>query len=132
MLNTTTLEGRLGLDAQIKGAGRVTRLRMAVTRSWRDPQLDAWQESTFWINVVAFGFLAERNATLKKGQRLVVSGELRDDSYTNGDGVNVSGIQLVAASIIDLPLPRLTLFAAEHAKAPAKAPVRRSRAKATA
>ncbi len=83
-INTVMLSGRLTQDPELRytGSGRpVVRLRIAHTRRYRDQQND-WQEDTLFIDVSAWGELAERcHDRLVKGSPVLIEGQLRQRSW---------------------------------------------------
>jgi len=86
MVNRVILIGNIGKDAETKDAAgvAVTKLSLATNESYKDNAGD-WQSRTEWHNVIAWRQLAERAATLKKGDTVYVEGKLTnrkwEDSY---------------------------------------------------
>ena len=70
-MNEVKLSGRLTKDSELneRSGTKVCDLRLAVNGSGKAP--------TLFIDVVAFGELAEASADLKKGSEVEVSGSLR-------------------------------------------------------
>jgi len=101
MDNTITVVGTLGRDPEIKftnGGGAKASWSMAVTRRWKD-QSGEQQEQTSWVNVVAWGQLAENcAASLAKGNRVIVSGRLEQRSYEK-DGEKKDWVEVVADAV---------------------------------
>jgi single stranded DNA-binding protein len=80
--NIIFLEGRLGVDAEVKATDSglmVCTLNIANKRSWKKG--DDWQEETFWVRVNCFGTLATRAGQLKKGEAVIVEGRLEIKKY---------------------------------------------------
>lgn len=84
-LNLCQFIGRLGQDPEAKytAAGTaVTKISIAVGEQWRDKSSGEKQERTTWVNVVAFGKLAEIMAQyLSRGARVYLSGKLSVRQY---------------------------------------------------
>lgn len=92
-MNRVTLLGHLGADPEHRKVGdgiSVTNIRMAVSRTWRTPDGEA-REKTTWVDVVFWRGLADVIAKhFKKGRRILIEGELEDaEAYVNKDGVPV-------------------------------------------
>ncbi len=88
-INLVILSGRLtsNPDLRYTASGRpVVRLRIANSRRYRD-QSGEWQEDTLFIDVSAWGELAERcHDRLVKGSPVLVEGTLRQRSWETEDG----------------------------------------------
>jgi single-strand DNA-binding protein len=94
--------GTLGRDAEVQAlpSGKLkTKMRVAVSHRWKDAQ-GIRQEQTVWLDAVDWfqrpDWLRQK---LSKGATVAIQGELRDDSYKNKDGVNVSRIRVNVDSI---------------------------------
>jgi single-strand DNA-binding protein len=87
-LNHVELIGYLGNEPEARftpTGSKVTIFRLAVRR--RVKKDDAWQELTEWINIEAWGRLAETCANyLHKGSLAYIGGELRTDRYEDKSG----------------------------------------------
>ena len=96
-MNKVILMGRLTKDPEIRvsqSQTHIARFSIAVDRRFKDK--DGNQETDFF-NCTAFGKLAEfAEKYLKKGIKVIVSGRLQNDSFTNREGqkVTVTGIVL--------------------------------------
>ena len=88
-MNSVTILGRLTKDAETRQAGQttVTNFTVAVDRPYTK---DGGEKKTDFINCQLWG---KRGEVLKqytaKGDRVLITGELRVDSYTNKDGKQV-------------------------------------------
>ena len=79
-LNRSTFMGHLGADAkQANGTAPVT-FAVAVSSHWTDNAGDR-QTRTDWQNIVVFGNLRKYAAKLKKGDRVYVEAEARNNNY---------------------------------------------------
>jgi len=101
-MNRVTLMGNLGADPELKyfeGNTKVLRLRLATTESWRDKE-GVQQERTEWHSVTVFGNRGEAlSRILKKGDRLLIEGNLRTKSYEK-DGVRKYFTEVIAREVV--------------------------------
>ena len=123
-LNRVQLIGYLGIEPEARftpSGSKVTTFRVAVRRRFKKD--DAWQEATEWINVEAWGRLAETCATyLHKGSLVYVDGELRTDRYEDKAGATKYFTKVVAQQMqmldrkpVDEPAPSIEEEAAAYA-----------------
>lgn len=99
-MNSVILMGRLTRDPDVRYGGAnnmcVARFSIAVDRRFKrdgDPTAD-------FFNCTAFGKQGEFvEKYLKKGTKIVLDGEIRNDNYTNKEGQKVYGTQIIANSI---------------------------------
>ncbi|MDO4441355.1 MAG: single-stranded DNA-binding protein [Moraxella sp.] len=87
-LNQCNFIGRLGDNPQIRttqsGEAMAT-FSIAVSEKWNDKQGNR-QERTEWVNIQAFGKLAEiMGQYLQKGSQVFISGKLQNRKYTGQD-----------------------------------------------
>lgn len=105
-MNTVQILGNLGKDPDIRATGTgktVASFSVAVTRKYTTQQGEA-KELTDWINVVAWGSLAEAVGNqLKKGSRVFVEGRYSTRSYEDKNG-NKRYVTEVIANMIAKPL----------------------------
>jgi single-strand DNA-binding protein len=102
-LNKTILIGFLGKDATVHTGnnGNFTTLELATKSSYRDKESGEYISRTDWHKCIVFGGRGEYAAKLKKGDHILVEGELRHTKYeskkTNtkhqSDSVRVTNIQ---------------------------------------
>ena len=101
-MNAVQLLGNLGRDPIIRATktGRaVASFSIAVSRIYTTPQGEQ-RELTDWINIVAWGQLAEAvSSELKKGSRVFVAGRISNRSYDAKDGTKRYVTEVVAALI---------------------------------
>lgn len=94
--------GRLGKDPEVRYLpdGRaVASFSVACGSSWKDKQSGEKKESTEWVNISAFGQLAEiMGKYLKKGSRIFVEGRLKTDKYQK-DGQDHYSTKVIADSM---------------------------------
>jgi single-strand DNA-binding protein len=84
-LNLCQFIGRLGKDVEMRYTNEgkaIASLSIAVGESWTNKQTGDKEERTEWINVTAFGKLAEIiGEYLKKGSQVYLSGKWKTDKY---------------------------------------------------
>lgn len=84
LINQMIIIGNLGGDADVKdtkNGNLLAKFSVAVNKKGKDGQ-----ESTTWVNVQAWGKLAESCRNLKKGNRVVVIGEYVSNAYMSTAG----------------------------------------------
>src|SRR3954471_23995899 len=100
-LNQVTLMGNLTRDPELRQTPtgqNVTSFSLALNRSYKD-QSGEWQEATDYIDIVAWGPLAERVAQyLSKGRRCLVQGRLQSRSWEQ-DGAKRSKVEVLANDV---------------------------------
>lgn len=105
-MNTVQILGNLGKDPDIRATGTgktVASFSVAVKRKYTTQQGEG-KELTDWINVVAWGNLAEAVGNqLKKGSRVFVEGRYSTRSYEDKSG-NKRYVTEVIANMIAKPL----------------------------
>lgn len=83
-INKLIIAGRLGKDPELRqttNGKSVVSFTVATNRVWKD-QSGAKQESTEWVNVVAWGKTAESiNKYFRKGKEIYLEGRLQTRSY---------------------------------------------------
>lgn len=106
-MNKVTVIGNLGKDAEVRktSSGKtVCSFSVASTRSFK--RGDSWEKTTTWFSVSLWGEKAERyGQALKKGARVQVEGELRQNKYTDKSGNERSGYELVAERVYLVSTP---------------------------
>jgi single-strand DNA-binding protein len=88
-LNIIRLRGRLGKDAETRnttGGKEVTALSIATTPRYLDKQKQWKDGKTEWHRCYAWEKLAEKAATLRKGETVQVEGTLTSREYEK-DGI---------------------------------------------
>lgn len=97
MSNHVTLVGNLvdDIDLRFTPSGVATaRGRLAVNRRWRD-QSGEWKEDTSFFTFVMWRDLAENAAeSLKKGDRVIVTGRIEQRSWENEQGERRTSIEI--------------------------------------
>lgn len=104
-LNFVILTGRLVQDPELRftpSGKAVSRLRMASSRPYKDPSGN-WQEDTLFIDITAWGDLAERvSRRLTRGSPIMVQGRLRSRTWESETGQKRTAYEIVAFSIQSL------------------------------
>ena len=99
-LNRCDFIGRLGKDPEIRhlpDGSQVANFSIAV--GWKSKQ----KEGTEWINIVAFGKLAEIiGQYLNKGSKIYISGGMRTRKWQDQSGVDRYNTEIVAKDMIML------------------------------
>lgn len=116
--------GRLGKDVETrftKNGEGVASFSIACGQQWKDKS-GAKQEKTEWVNITAFGKLAEIcGKYLSKGSQVFVEGRLQTDKYTDKDGVERYATKVIADRLQMLGSPnRQGQAAPQEATAEAK------------
>lgn len=94
-MNTLIQMGRLTKDPESRetNAGTVTRFSIAVDRRYK-------KDTSDFFSYTAFGKTAEfARDYLRKGTKVVISGRVENNNYTDKDGRKVYGFQFVAEEI---------------------------------
>lgn len=83
-LNMCQFIGRLGKDPETRfttGGDAIASFSLAVGKTWKGKAGEK-QERTEWVNVTAFGKLAEIcGQYLKKGSQVYIAGEMKTEKY---------------------------------------------------
>lgn len=107
-INRVMLTGRLTRDPETKylpSGMAVTNISIAVSRPFKDKSGE-WREEVAFIDIEAFGKLAERVAeTTRKGQPVYVEGRLKQDTWER-DGQKQSKIRISADIIKNFDVPQ--------------------------
>lgn len=100
-LNQVTLMGNLTRDPELRQTPtgqNVCSFSLALNRNYKDASGE-WQEATDYIDIVAWGPLAERVAQyLKKGSRCLVQGRMQSRSWEQ-DGTKRSKVEVLANDV---------------------------------
>ncbi|NPA54003.1 MAG: single-stranded DNA-binding protein [Aquificae bacterium] len=103
MLNKVFLIGRLTRDPEIRflpSGTQVTTFTLAVKRAYKTKDSSEWKEETYFFDIEAFGFLAERvGKQLNKGTQILVEGSLRQDKWETPSGEKRTKIKVFAEKI---------------------------------
>ncbi len=96
-----TLIGTLGRDPELRytaGGDAVVSVSIAVSENWKG-QDGEWKEKTHWLELTLWRALAEQIATLSKGTSVLVTGQLKNESWTDKEGQKRSTLKLEVLSL---------------------------------
>jgi single-strand DNA-binding protein len=100
-VNQVILMGNLTRDPELRqtpNGQNVCSFSLALNRSYRN-QTGDWQEATDYVDIVAWGPLAERASQyLSKGRRVLVQGRLQSRSWEQ-EGQKRSKVEVVANDV---------------------------------
>ena len=95
--------GNLGRDPEMRytqGGTAVCDFSVAVSRQWTDQQSGEQREKTTWFRVSAWNKLAETcNQYVKKGMRVLVTGEVEASAWIAQDGTAKGTLELTARDV---------------------------------
>lgn len=100
-----TLTGRLGADPEIRSSSSGTSIvSLRVVTNRRRKVGEAWEDyDTTWWAVTCFRSAADTAADLVKGQRVIVVGWAKENTWTTKDGEKRSRIEVVADEVAGVP-----------------------------
>ena len=90
-VNKVILVGNLGADPEVRtfgNGGKVAKLRMATSESWKDRQSGERREKTEWHTVEVFGegLVGVVERYVNKGSKLYIEGQLTTEKWQDRDG----------------------------------------------
>lgn len=101
-MNKCILIGRLTKDPEVRytngeNVTAIARFSIAVDRRFKN---NNGEYETDFFNCTAFGKQGEFvEKYLKKGTKIVLSGRIQNDNYTNRDGQKVTAVQIITEEI---------------------------------
>jgi single-strand DNA-binding protein len=102
-MSTLTIAGNLTATPELRnvnGGRSVVSFSLAENRRWADKATGATQEAVTYLDVTAWGAMAEHVATsLHTGDRVLVTGRLEQRSWEGSDGQRHSKHELVATEV---------------------------------
>lgn len=100
-VNTTTLMGRVGKDAEVRMAGQNKVATFSLCTGGKYKTNDGREvDDTAWHNIVAWRHLADlAEKYIRKGSQLLVIGRLTYRKYTGNDGVERNVTEIIADKI---------------------------------
>lgn len=98
-MNRVTLMGNLGADPEVRvttSDKKVMNLRIATSEFYRDAKGEG-QVRTSWHNVVAWGngMIEAVEKNFKKGNKILIEGYLKYESYENTEGQKQHSTKIV-------------------------------------
>ena len=99
-VNNTTILGNLTRDPELRftpNGTPVASFGIAVNRNIKNKDSGEWETQVSFFNVTAWYKLAENCAeSLNKGDRILVSGRLSQDSWEDKEGQKRSAVKVIA------------------------------------
>lgn len=101
-MNKVLMMGRLTKDPEVRytngeNVTAIARFSIAVDRRFKN---NNGEYETDFFNCTAFGKQGEfAEKYLKKGTKIVLSGRIQNDNYTNRDGQKVTTVQIITEEI---------------------------------
>lgn len=101
-VNQVILMGNLTRDPELRqtpNGQSVCSFSLALNRAYKDKNSDEWKELTDYVDIVAWGSLAERvSQYLSKGRRCLVQGRLQSSSWEQ-DGKKRTKVEVNAQDV---------------------------------
>ena len=124
-LNEIKLIGFVGQDAELKSSENnkeLVRFDVATKASWKNRESGEYDSRTEWHRIVVWGGLTKFAQTLKKGEHVYVSGELRYREYEKevGKGKSANSVKMPIAEIHASEIRRLDPKSAQDTNAPSE------------
>ena len=97
-----TVKGNVGQEPELKfSKSNMAYVTLSVAHTPRQKQGDQWIDGeTMWFRVVQFGAKAEATVDLiKKGDSVLVSGALKQSTYTDKEGKEKTSLEITAEHI---------------------------------
>jgi len=102
-VNNTTILGNLTRDPELRftpNGTAVVGFGLAVNRNIKNKNSGEWETQVDFFNVTAWYKLAENCAeSLNKGDRVLVSGRLSQDSWESKEGQKRSTVRIIASVV---------------------------------
>ena len=102
-MSTLTIAGNLTRDPELRsvnGGRSVVSFSIAENRRWADKDSGATQEAVTYLDVTAWGTMADHVAkSLHTGDRVLVTGRLEQRSWEGSDGARHTKHELVATEV---------------------------------
>lgn len=100
--NHVQLVGNLGREPELKTTSKGTNF-VRVSLAHNPPTAkNGTVPPTQWYNLVIWGKTAESCAVLKKGQRVLVNGELKVSTYKDASGVDKRSTEIYVNTILSI------------------------------
>lgn len=100
-LNQVVLVGNLGREVEFRNlpsGDRVASFSIAISESWMD-RTNTRQEKTHWIELTLWREHANFAESLKKGDGVMVTGRLRNESWTDREGQKRNSLKVEATHV---------------------------------
>jgi single-strand DNA-binding protein len=103
-MSTLSIAGNLTRDPELRnvnGGRSVVSFSVAENRRWADKDSGATQEAVTYLDVTAWGAMADHVATsLHTGDRVLVTGRLEQRPWEGPDGARHSKHELIATEVV--------------------------------
>jgi single-strand DNA-binding protein len=98
------------VDLKITGGGlSIASFTLAVNRSYKSN--DEWQQEVAFLDITVFGKQAENcSKYLEKGQKVLVEGRIKQESWVSQEGQNRSKLVVIAERVQFLGKPENAAF----------------------
>ena len=119
-LNEIKIIGFVGQDAELKNpqnSKELVRFDVATKASWKNRESGEYDSRTEWHRIVVWGGLTKFAQTLKKGEHVYVSGELRYREYDKEVGKSKDTVKMPVVEIHAGEIRRLDPKASEEGAA---------------
>jgi len=103
MFNQATLIGHVGADPEFRttpSGKQFANIRMATSKKWTNKQTGEVQEDTQWhrVTIGADGLISVVERFVKKGSKIMVQGEIRHQKWTDKDGIERFGTEIMVGT----------------------------------
>lgn len=109
MRNRVQLIGNLGADpevTEISSGNKIAKINIAINNYYRNKKGD-YVEDTQWVQVKAFGKVAERfEKVLSKGTQVVIEGRLSNNHWEDKDGNKHYDTDIIADDFVPMSAKR--------------------------
>lgn len=101
--NNITIVGNCTRDVELRFTANgqaVAQFGIAVNRRWQNRSTQEWEEAVSFFDVTAWAQLGENAVeSISKGDRVIVTGRLEQESYETREGEKRSKVKIVADDI---------------------------------
>lgn len=105
-INHVVISGNLTRDPETKATQGGTEIcRLGIAHNKRVKRGDTWEDVPQFFDCVLFGSMAQQAAKLRKGQKIVVSGELSYSTWQAQDGSKRSKVEIAVRDFVDCSAP---------------------------
>ncbi len=108
-MNHVTLEGNAGVDAEIATFDSGTKkANFTLATSFSYKHGEDWKTKTTWHIIEAWAHLADKATKIKKGDNVLIEGEINVDEWNDDDGNKKTKYYIRAKSIKIFPKNKTT------------------------
>lgn len=113
MLNNFTATVRATRDAEVKQFGQTQACVVGLVNSTNQKIGDQWVENPLFFKGIVFGAMTERLSKVRKGDMLLVTGQLVNRKYTDKEGAEHYDLNLEVSRFDILPMQGTKKVAAD-------------------